>query len=169
MCFVTGARCWEGMVARCPMCVDPGFLKPCWAPSAPPAASLTEKGNYLNPTYHTRKYSVLPLPALPQPPSDGQTCCWASPHWCQELPIWAETFSPARAAGWGQAELFGCYWMPELSHHFLRGKASPWMGSWASSRRSDSCLLSGLRGICWRRQLVVGSETRISGKLLLNF
>lgn len=80
MCFVTGAQCWEGMVARCPMCVDPGSLKPCWAPSAPPAASLTEKGNYLKPTYHTRKYSVLPLPALPQPPSDGQTCCWASPH-----------------------------------------------------------------------------------------
>lgn len=79
---------------------------------------------------------------------------------CQELPVWA--------VGCGQPEMLGCYWMPELSLHFLQGKTSPWMGSWVSSR-SDSCAFSGLQGISWKRQLIVGSETQIPGKLLLNF
>lgn len=107
------------------------------------------KGNCLKITFCRRKYSVLHLP--PPPISFRRTgfllgCRKMVPHSYQELLVWAEAFGPARAAGCGWAEPFGCSWVPELSLCFPQCKVSPWDGLWAPSQRSGSSLLGGSQG-----------------------
>lgn len=86
------------------------------------------KGHCLKTTFHTRKYSVLHLP--PPLTSLRRTSFLLgspkmAPHSYWELPVWADAFGPARAAGCGWAEPFGCYWVPELSVQFPEGKGPP--------------------------------------------